>query len=221
MRSEHSALPPWAPYVIPMVAFAGLSALEAANWIAYPVAYTLKAAGVAVALVACRSAWPDIRPDARVVLPAVLVGLAVLAEWVLVDRYLPGCRLGSRIGFNPYRGIPDPAWRAAFVAVRLTGLAVLVPLMEELFWRSFLIRVLSRPDWQSMDPGSFTAAGFSAVVAAFALAHPEWLAAGICAVAYGMLLGRTRSVFACVVAHAVTNFGLGIYVLATGTWLFW
>jgi len=41
----------------------------------------------------------------------------------------------------------------------------------------------------------------------------EWLVAIICACAYAPLLRQTRSVFACIVAHAVTNLALGVYVI--------
>ena len=58
-------------------------------------------------------------------------------------------------------------------------------------------------------------------VGLMALSHPEWLAAALCAVAYGLLLRQTRSLFACVVAHGVTNFALGLYVIAAHQWQLW
>ena len=40
-------------------------------------------------------------------------------------------------------------------------------------------------------------------------------------VAYNLLLYRTKSLYACIVAHGVTNLAPAIYVLATGEWSFW
>ena len=71
----------------------------------------------------------------------------------------------------------------------------------------------------------FSAAGLAAAVALIhqylAAAHPEWLPAVICAAAYALLLRQTRSLFACFLAHAVTNLCLGTYIIATGTWSLW
>ena len=49
----------------------------------------------------------------------------------------------------------------------------------------------------------------------------QWLAGLICGALYNWLLYRTRSVFACVVAHAVSNAALAAWVLARGDWKFW
>jgi membrane protease YdiL (CAAX protease family) len=55
----------------------------------------------------------------------------------------------------------------------------------------------------------------------FALAHPEWVAAlAYCALLNGLLYWR-RNLWDCIVAHAVSNLVLGIYVLATGNWMLW
>ncbi len=40
-------------------------------------------------------------------------------------------------------------------------------------------------------------------------------------VAYSLLLYWTKSIYQCILAHAVTNLVLGIYVLQTGYWQFW
>jgi hypothetical protein len=39
--------------------------------------------------------------------------------------------------------------------------------------------------------------------------------------AYNLLLLRTKSIAQCILAHAVTNFLLGMYVLITKQWFFW
>jgi CAAX prenyl protease-like protein len=40
-------------------------------------------------------------------------------------------------------------------------------------------------------------------------------------VAYALVLYQTKSIAQCILAHAVTNFLLGIYVVQTGKWYFW
>jgi len=220
-EQPEGASPGWAAYVAPMAAFVLLTQLEPRSGAAYPWLYTAKIALVAGLMTVFRRAWRDARPRPGALLPGILVGLAVFAEWVLIERFVPYPRLGARTGFNPFQAIQDPLQRGAFLAARFWGLVLLVPLMEELFWRSFLLRWLSRPQFNGVPIGEFTWGAFWLVAAGFALAHPEWLPALICAVAYGLLLRRTRSLYACVVAHSVTNLALGAHVVATGAWHLW
>ena len=204
-----------------MAAFVLLTTVEGnfpRNW--YVGLYTVKACLVTALLVLCRRVWRDIRLDWKVLPLAILVGIAVFFEWIYVDPLTPHPRfLGSREAFDP--ATLEPNIRLLFFCVRFYGLVLMVPLMEELFWRSFLIRWLTDPDHAKIPMGTFSWGAFAIVAGGFALAHPEWLAAIVCAAAYGLLLKQTKSLFACIVAHAVTNLSLGIYVLVYHKWLFW
>lgn len=213
----------WVPYVAPMALFLLLTMAEGHSppaW--YPLLYTAKAAVVTIALFVCARAWrQELRFEARVLPIAILVGLLVLGEWIALDK-LAYPRFGTRTAYNPFTAIADPGLRYGFLAVRFLGLAVLVPLMEEVFWRSFVLRYATDPDkWQDIPVGTFSVVACVIMSGLFAVAHPEWLAAFVCAVVYALLLRQTRSLFAVVVAHGVTNAGLGIYVLQTGNWQLW
>jgi uncharacterized protein len=211
----------WAAYVVPMALFTGITYLEGYAPKQYVWIYFGKVLVVSAALVFFRSVWRDIRPEARVILPAVLVGLFVFAEWVWLDKLIPYPHLGKRTAFNPFTEIADPGTRSFFIAVRFYGLAIMVPVMEELFWRSFALRYATSPNWATVPLGAFSWGAFWIVAAVFGLAHPEWLVAVICACGYALLLRWTRSLFACVVAHGVTNLALGVYVLVTRDWAYW
>ena len=222
----------WLPYVAPMAAFLLMTAAEDAlpkaaaggpvpTW--YAVAYAAKVAVVTAVALACRSAWRDLapRPGPAALGLAIGLGLAVAALWVGLDPYTPRLPFlgGARTGFNPYT-LP-PAGRFAFLAARLCGLVVLVPLIEELFWRSFLMRWVIDPDFTKVPIGRVTPVAAAVTAGLFALAHPEWFAALITGLAWAWLLHRTKSVSACVVSHVAANLGLGVYVLSTGAWKFW
>ena len=210
-------------YVLPMAAFMVLTALEGFAPSAYYVwLYALKCVVVTATLFWFRrTTWQDIQPSVRVLIPAVVVGLAVFGQWILLDKLIPYPHLGSRIGLNPFSTIESPVVLFMFLTVRFYGLAVMVPVMEELFWRSFLLRYMTDPDFTKLPLGTFSWQAFAIVAGMFGLLHSEWLVAIICACAYGLLLRQTKSIFACIIAHGVTNLALGIYVLVARDWIYW
>jgi uncharacterized protein len=102
-------------------------------------------------------------------------------------------------------------------------LAVIVPLLEEIFWRGFLMRYFVNEKWQTVPFGTPNLAAFSGVVILFAFVHDfeDFFGAIVAGVIFGAVAIGTRSLGACVLAHAVTNLLLGIYVLQTRQWGFW
>jgi len=209
-------------YVAPMALFLAFTATEGMlphEW--YPLAYCVKAAVITCALALFHVAFVDFRPTWRVVGPSVLTGLAVFVLWIGVDKLVPYPHLGARVGFNPFEAIEAPVPRTIFVLVRLYGLALMVPVMEELFWRGFLLRYLTNSNFMSLQLEAFSWSAFWTVAVLFALAHPEWLPAVLTACVYGLLLRKTGSLFATFVAHATTNAALGAYVLTARDWVYW
>jgi CAAX protease family protein len=221
---------PMIPYVLPFILYLAATQVCATfpqcyAWL-YPSLMLLVAAAAAVLLYRRRL----LRPHWRVV-PALLIGLIGIALWIAICRlewdqvvagFLPTwLRPPPRTGFDPYTEISDNSARGAFIAARLAGLALLVPVVEELFWRGFLARWLNAPDWQKQPIGRFTPFSFVGVTLLFTLAHPEWLAAAVYCVLLNLLLAWTRDLWSCVVAHGVSNLVLGVYILATGSWELW
>ena len=204
-----------------MVAFGVLTVGESylpPAW--FPLAYIVKAIVVTSCLLMWRAPLRDIRFDSRLVLPSFLIGLLVFAIWVGVDKLVPYPHLGSRTAFDP-TPLQGSGWWPVFLATRLYGLVLMVPVMEEIFWRSFLVRFLTQSDFRQLPVGTFSASALWIMVAASALSHPEWLVAVVASLAYGLWIRRSRSLFGAIVAHATTNGALGAYVLATGEWQYW
>jgi len=157
-------------------------------------------------------------PSVEQALLAVGVGLLVFALWIQLDA--PWMQIGEPAAtFVPVDGQGQLLWPQ--IAVRWIGAALLVPVMEELFWRSFLMRWLAHPQFEGVDPRR---AGLKAIVLStfvFMLAHTLWLAAIVAGLAYAWLYVRTGRLWTAVIAHAVTNGALGAWVVATGNWQFW
>ena len=158
-------------------------------------------------------------PTAREALLAVVVCVIVFLLWVRLDAPWMTISTGAVAPFVPLA--PDGGLDWALIVPRLAGAALLVPVMEEIFWRSFLMRWLQHPVFESVVPARV---GLKAVVLAtflFVLAHTLWLAAIVAGLAYAWLYIRTGKLWVAVIAHAVTNGVLGVWVLATGRWQFW
>ncbi|MBP7951322.1 MAG: CAAX prenyl protease-related protein [Verrucomicrobiales bacterium] len=161
------------------------------------------------------------------VLPSVLFHRWQVASWPWPDWVKTGLGLVSRSepGFDPdiFSGNSAAWWTA--VLLRFVRMAVAVPLLEELFWRSFLWRHLAEPnrDFWLVPFGVWNPAAVGLSILAFTLVHhpSDYLGCLIYGVLISWVALRTRSLAACVVCHAVSNLLLGLYVVQTKQWGFW
>ena len=213
---------PSLPYILPFVLFLLLTVPVYFFPALRPFFYSAKTILVGVMLWLWRRKYaadisPRLTPGDWVA--ALFCGLLVLVIWIVPDGYL--VQFGQNPGFDPYAlaGSSGGAW--GLIAVRLTGAAVVVPVMEELFWRSFLMRYLIHPDFQSVPMGAFTWVSFLSTAVLFGLEHHRILEGIVAGVLFNLLLVRRKKLKGAIVAHGVTNLALGIYVLATGSWMFW
>jgi len=182
--------------------------------------------GVRVLLVAGLLAWfwrayAELRQASRVRLTdwllSVAIGVIVFVLWINLD-FKP-LAFGDAPGFDPRDA--DGHIDRSLVAVRLAGAALLVPVMEELFWRSFVMRWVQSQQFLEVDPKEVGLKALGLSAAAFALEHHLWFAGLLAGLAYGWLYMRTGNLWVPLVAHAVTNALLGAWVLYTGSWQFW
>lgn len=151
-------------------------------------------------------------------LQSLLLGLIVFVLWINMDWVFASPQPPS--GFNP--GLfSDPLIAKGLIASRLLGAVLVVPLMEELFWRSFMLRYLIDNQFMKVGIGRFTWFSCIACAVLFGLEHHLIWAGIMAGLAYNFLLYRTKSIVQCVFSHAVTNLALGIYVLVSGKWGFW
>ncbi|MDA1277339.1 MAG: CAAX prenyl protease-related protein [Verrucomicrobia bacterium] len=152
---------------------------------------------------------------------SVVVGVAVFAVWIGLDGVYP--QLGNASSaWNPHNQFGESgalAW--FFVAVRILGSSLVVPPLEEVFYRSFLYRYVAKPDFESVDLGEFLWKPFLITALVFGAAHYEWLPALLCGMAFqGLVLWKKRLGDA-MLAHAIANLLLGLWVVWKGAWHFW
>jgi uncharacterized protein len=197
----------------------------AGNWpSAYALLYVLKAIATAIALALLWKRYTKIPWDWLWL--GVVVGILGTVQWIGMQLFLQKhfvffCH--SPDVFNPLDHFQNHAEMIAFITVRLASAVLVVPIMEELFWRDYLWRqILSPNDFKLASVGEWALAPFIIVSGIFATVHGNWwLTAIIWAFMIGGLLISTKSLGACIVAHGVTNLLLGIYVLYSHDWAFW
>lgn len=168
---------------------------------------------------------------------AVVAGVAVFVLWVGIDPlYPPVERLLSAVGlakassdgeadlelWNPladYGHASALGWM--FIVTRGLGSSIVVPPLEEVFYRSFVYRYLSKGDFQSVPLGQFEWRPFLIGGVVFGFAHREWLAGILCGFAYQGLVCWKKRLGDAITAHAITNFLLALWVVGRGAWKFW
>ena len=176
---------------------------------------------------------------------AVAAGVGVFAFWVGLDGHYPSldqlaqsylCPLLKAIGlgnwcppstdgaplWNPNAQFGDGsalAWM--FIVIRIVGSSMVVPPLEEVFYRSFLYRYIIKPDFQAVAQGTFRVGAFVMTSALFGFTHYQWAAGILCGFVYqGVVCWKGRLGDA-MTAHAITNLLLGIWVVWEGAWQFW
>ena len=189
----------------------------------YALFYCLKILAVIVALMFSRGALKDLKPfpGRNLTAVSILLGAFIAFFWIGLDGLYPGLpdfMGGKRSAFDPYS--LEPSWRYIFMAIRGLGLVLVVPVIEELFTRDFLLRFVTAPDWQPVPSWAFTPTAAAVSLGLFIMGHPEWLPALLCGLIWLGLLRWGKSVSALVISHCVANLGLGLYSLATGDWHF-
>ena len=154
---------------------------------------------------------------------AVAVGLGVLVMWIGLDPWFPKLHLAkaSVEDANPLLVFGTHSPLAFFLGVHLFGMTVVVPPLEEVFYRSFLYRYLVRPSFQEVPLNRFLPIPFIATAIVFGFEHSQWLAGILCGLAYQWLVWRKNRLGDAILAHAITNFLLGIWVIWRGEWNFW
>lgn len=55
----------------------------------------------------------------------------------------------------------------------------------------------------------------------FIVAHSLWFAGLLAGMIYSFLYMRSGTLWSAIIAHAVTNGMLGIWIISTGNWDFW
>ena len=152
---------------------------------------------------------------------AIVVGVLIFVIWVGLSPYVPKNHLFFEDTedsiWNPFARFGDEsaiAW--LLIVIRIFGMTVLVPPIEEAFYRSMLYRMVIKYDFTKVALNQFDGVALVLVSLLFGFMHFEWLAGIICGIAYQWLVIRRGHLGDAITAHAITNFLLGCYVVWKG-----
>jgi CAAX prenyl protease-like protein len=206
--------------VIPFAAFAALTLLQgrfgdaSQYWI-----YALKTVFGAWMIWLVRSYIKEMRW--KFSWEAVMVGVVVFLAWVGLDGYYP--IIAPRTGiFNPARIYGEGSVLTIFfIAVRVIGSSLVVPPLEEVFYRSFLYRYFIKSEFLQIPLKHFSWKSFLIIGAVFGIGHYEWLPGILCAFAYQGLVCRKNRLGDAITAHAITNFLLALWIIFRQAYYFW
>ncbi len=210
------------PWTLPFLTFLLVFVARPPIGLSEPVDTIVRLMVVAgVVVLVSRPMWPR-----RISSPgaSVGVGVAVFVLWVAPDLLLPGYRdlalfqndlVGRVASSMPEAHRSDPL----MLTLRFFRAAILVPVVEELFWRGWLPRWVVNPAVDRVPLGTFTPMAFWATAVLFALEHGSYWDVGLVAgVVYNGWMWRTRSLGDLMLSHGVTNACLVAYVLLTDRW---
>ncbi|MDQ2900318.1 MAG: CAAX prenyl protease-related protein [Acidobacteriota bacterium] len=212
---------PALPYVLPFAAFFALLGIQQLVPVPQPLRFVLIGA---ILLIFSRHLLRSqfVNPTG-----SVLLGVAVFAIWIGPDLLFPGYR-DFWLFSNGVMGHPVSSMDAGrktdtwFLIFRVLTSVVTVPILEELFWRGWLMRWLIDHNFERVPLGSYTAESFWIVALLFASEHGSYWEVGLLAgVAYNWWMIRTKNLWDCILAHAVTNACLAAYVIGWGRWQYW
>jgi CAAX prenyl protease-like protein len=162
---------------------------------------------------------------------AIVGGVVVAWGWIVGQQVCDGLGLPGRLPLYPGdKVVIDPRdvlgshhlfwatwWLRMLVAV------ISVPVVEELFWRGFLLRALI--DWQHFERiplGKFTWFSFLGTALISTLQHPDnWIVSILCWLAFNAVFYWTRSLLCLVLLHGMTNLALYVLVVRVRDWSFW
>lgn len=217
---------PAAPWVVPFAVFMLLLVLMPALPVAQPWESVLRVGIIAATLwLASRHILATLRIEHA--LQSIVLGIAVFVLWIAPDALISGWRdhwlfQNSVTGTVKTTIAPEEFADPLVVVLRFARAALLVPILEELFWRGWLPRWIVNPNWQSVQLGTYNMLAFVGTAVLFAAEHgPYWEVGLVSGVIFNWWMWRTRSLGDLILVHAVTNACLSAYVLSSGRYEYW
>jgi exosortase E/protease (VPEID-CTERM system) len=204
------------PFLAPLVAILGVAMLTGAVSAGFDWLYGVRIAVALGVFWACRAAYREL--DWRCSWHAAAIGTLIAVMWIAA---FPAA-LDNNSSWPAALQSADPLLSGIWILIRLFGYVLVVPIAEELVFRVYAMRRLTRRDMDAVPVGTFTLTSFVVSSLLFGALHGAlWLQGTVAGMAFACALYRRRRFGDAVLAHAVTNGAIAAYVFITGRWSVW
>lgn len=204
-----------AALLVPLLALMAASMVSSAFSSGFDRLYPVRVAAIAVALYCFRNAYKGLGWSWSWQAPTI--GTAVFLIWILLEPDVDSSKTALSQGLAELTSWSTAIW----LAFRVIGSAIAVPLAEELAFRGYLIRKLIAKDFENVPLGQFSWFSFMATSVLFGLMHERWVAGTLAGMGYALALYRRGQVGDAVIAHMTTNALIALFVLTQAKWSLW
>jgi exosortase E/protease (VPEID-CTERM system) len=221
-RLRLAAENPAAMYLAPMLTLLLIAMLTRIAGGGFDYLYPLKVAGVGAVIWFYRARLAEFRRSFSWF--PILIGAVVFIEWVFIGWILlqRGSNGGAQdVAFAAQLGGMSAPIAFGWLAIRVIGAAVTVPIAEELAFRGYLLRKLVNSNFARVEFNSFTMVSFVVSSVLFGMLHQQWLAGVIAGMLFAIAMYRRGAILDAIIAHSTANAMLAAYVLATHHWWLW
>jgi exosortase E/protease (VPEID-CTERM system) len=140
---------------------------------------------------------------------SVMAGVGVAGIWTLASRISP---------VGPHGGVPE-----GFAALAVAGFTAvfITPLAEELAFRGFLSRRLSKFEFDRVRGQEITWTAMLGSSLVYGLLHSRPITASVAGLCYAYLYRRRGRLGDAIAGHVATNAALLVFAWSTGNWGLW
>lgn len=206
-----------AAYLVPFLVLLATALVTGMFTSGFDILYPVRVLVVVATFWAFRRHYSGLRPSAS--LGAVSIGFLVFAFWVGWPLLIGSVSVDDRTA-EGLAGLPV-LLAVSWIAARLLGAVLLIPVAEELAFRGYLLRRLVSADFEQVDPRRFSLLSFLGSSLAYGLLHSDWLTGTAAGMLFAAALYRRGRLGDAVLAHITANALTALYVLGTGDWSAW
>ncbi len=218
VKSDKKDLPvssPEVPLVLPLLVMMGILMLTSALSDGFDALYPLRIVITAAVLWHYRRVYQTLAWGWS--WQSAAIGALVFIVWMLLEPAGndAGSLLQERLTKLP-TGLMMP-----WLIFRLLGSVIVVPIVEELAFRGYLLRQLVAEDFKKVPATQFTWFSFIVSSLGFGMLHGRWLAGILAGMAFALALYRRGRIGDAVLAHVVANALIAASVFFFGNWSLW
>jgi len=203
------------PYVLPLMVLIAASLLTGLFAEAVDMLYPVRVVVAVVCLLALRTSYKGL--IVRLNMSNVVVGLAVYGLWVAT---VPPASDSGDFLYGSLLEMKAPA-RVVWIVMRVFGSTLIVPIVEELAFRGYLLRRLTARNFEAVSYANVAWLPLVGSSLVFGSLHGHLLAGTIAGLLFGLVQARGGRIGDAIAAHAIANGLIAMQVLFLSHWGWW